>query len=439
MLKTPDKFVQRRLDMPILRDFLNMKHELVLLAKKINWDYFEKEFAPLYSDVGRPAMPIRFSVGCLLLKHLHNLGDEKLPREWESNPYMQYFCGEQFMRHKFPCDPSDFVHFRNRIGEDGIKKIFEQTVLLHGKDAKSKLVLSDTTVQGNNITYPTDSKLAKKVLDNCNAIAKDENVKQRQSYVRVSKKLMQKSYNGSHPSRATQAKKARSKIRTLAGRQLRELRRKLPVEVLQKYKQTFDIYERAITQQRHDKDKVYSLHKAFTCCIAKGKAHAKYEYGNKVGLIVDATSLIVTAIQAYSGNPYDGKTIEPLLAQLQSTLNYTPDELCYDRGGRGPNKIGDTKIIIPSPPKKRDTSYQKQVKRKKCRRRAAIEAVISHLKQDYRMAQNYYHGERSPQINAYLAASAWNLKKLMAKLKKRFFGPNFHWLLGPNFWRALPA
>ena len=156
------------------------------------------------------------------------------------------------MRHKFPCDPSDFVHFRNRIGEDGIKKIFEQTVLLHGKDAKSKLVLSDTTVQGNNITYPTDSKLAKKVLDNCNAIAKDENVKQRQSYVRVSKKLMQKSYNGSHPSRATQAKKARSKIRTLAGRQLRELRRKLPVEVLQKYKQTFDIYERAITQQRHD-------------------------------------------------------------------------------------------------------------------------------------------------------------------------------------------
>ena len=187
------------------------------------------------------------------------------------------------------------------------------------------------------------------------------------------------------------------------------------------------------------KDKVYSLHKAFTCCIAKGKAHAKYEYGNKVGLIVDATSLIVTSIQAYSGNPYDGKTIEPLLAQLQSTLNYTPDELCYDRGGRGPNKIGDTKIIIPSPPKKRDTSYQKQVKRKKCRRRAAIEAVISHLKQDYRMAQNYYHGERSPQINAYLAASAWNLKKLMAKLKKRFFGPNFHWLLGPNFWRALPA
>ena len=317
MLKTPDKFIQRRLDMPMLRDFLNMKHELVLLAKKINWDYFDKEFAPLYSDVGRPAMPIRFSVGCLLLKHLHNLGDEKLPREWESNPYMQYFCGEQFMRHKFPCDPSDFVHFRNRIGEDGIKKIFEQTVLLHGKDAKSKLVLSDTTVQGNNITYPTDSKLAKKVLDNCNAIAKDENVKQRQSYVRVSKKLMQKSYNGSHPSRAKQAKNARSKIRTLAGRQLRELRRKLPVEVLQKYKQTFDIYERAITQQRHDKDKVYSLHKSFTCCITKGKAHAKYEYGNKVGLIVDGTSLIVTAIQAYSGNPYDGKTIEPLLAALR--------------------------------------------------------------------------------------------------------------------------
>ena len=39
MLKIPDKFVQWRLDMPMLRDFLDMKHELVLLAKEINWDY----------------------------------------------------------------------------------------------------------------------------------------------------------------------------------------------------------------------------------------------------------------------------------------------------------------------------------------------------------------------------------------------------------------
>ena len=64
MLKIPDKFVQWRLDMPMLRDFLDMKHELVLLAKEINWDYFEREFAPLYSDIDRSAMPILFSVAC---------------------------------------------------------------------------------------------------------------------------------------------------------------------------------------------------------------------------------------------------------------------------------------------------------------------------------------------------------------------------------------
>ena len=220
----------------MLRDFLNMNHELVLLAKKIDWNYFEQEFAPLYSaTTGRPAMPIRFSVGCLMLKHLYNLGDETLVPQWEMNPYMQHFCSEQFMQHKFPCDPSDFVHFRHRIGEQGAQKIFAHTVVLHGEDAKSKMVLSDTTVQGNNTTYPTDAKLAKKVLDNCNAIAKKEKVEQRQSYVRVSKQLVRESYNASHPSRSKKAKKARLKLRTLAGRQLRELRRKLPKELRQKY------------------------------------------------------------------------------------------------------------------------------------------------------------------------------------------------------------
>ena len=34
------------------------------------------------------------------------------------------------------------------------------------------------------------------------------------------------------------------------------------------------------------------------------------------------------------------------------------------------------------------------------------------------MGQNYLHGVNSPKINALLAASAWNFKKLMEKLKK---------------------
>lgn len=170
---------QRDLFNPLLSDFIDKSHELVLLANKIDWKYFENEFEGLYSNTGQPGMPIRFSVGCLLLKRLYNLGDETLAKAWVMNPYMQYFTGEAHFRHKFPCDPSDFVHFRKRIGEKGIKSIFAYSVQMHGKQAKQKQMMSDTTVQENNTTFPTDAKLAKKIIDNCNKIAKENEVNQR--------------------------------------------------------------------------------------------------------------------------------------------------------------------------------------------------------------------------------------------------------------------
>jgi IS5 family transposase len=170
-----------------------------------------------------------------MLKRLYNLGDETLAKEWVMNPYMQYFCGESVFQHTFPCDPSDFVHFRKRIGEEGIEKIFTYSVELHGSKAKSKMVLSDTTVQENNITFPTDAKLAKKIIDNVNQIAQKENIKQRQSYRRISKQLVRATYNGKHPRRKKNANKAQRKLKTIAGRVVRELMKKLPEEILQNY------------------------------------------------------------------------------------------------------------------------------------------------------------------------------------------------------------
>ena len=96
---------------PLLKEFIDMNHELALLADKIDWRYSEKEFAPLYSKTGCPAMPVRFMVGCMMLKHMYNLGDETLAEAWVMNPYFQYITGAVFFDHKFPCDPSDFVHF----------------------------------------------------------------------------------------------------------------------------------------------------------------------------------------------------------------------------------------------------------------------------------------------------------------------------------------
>ncbi len=409
---------QRDLFNPLLTDFIDMRHELVLLAKKIDWDYFEKSFSKHYSHTGQPSMPIRFMVGSLLLKRLYNLGDETLAKAWIMNPYMQYFCGESKFQHRFPCDPSDFVHFRKRIGKEGVERIFTYSVSLHGNKAKSEMVLSDTTVQENNITFPTDAKLAKKIIDKVNRIAKKEGVKQRQSYKRVSKNLVRATYNGNHPKRRKKANKAQRRIKTIAGRLVRELMRKLPEEILQKYQEELYLYQRVLDQQRHDKNKVYSIHKPFTACIAKGKAHKQYEFGNKVGIMVNPKNLVILAVKSYRGNPHDSKTIEPLLDQMQRNLDYLPQEVVYDRGGRGRSTINGVKISTPKPPLKRDSQYTRLKKRKKFRRRAAIEPVIGHLKKEFRMGQNYLSGIDSPDINAMLAATGWNLKKFMEKLKK---------------------
>lgn|SRR5690606_17773225 len=420
--KNPKK--QPELFRPMLVDFIDHKHELVLLSEKIDWNYFEEEFSPLYSKTGNPSHPIRFMVGCLLLKNLYNLGDETLASAWIMNPYMQHFCGRVFFEHQFPCDPSNFVHFRKRIGEEGIAKIFSYSVRMHdAKTSTSNFVLSDTTVQENNTTFPTDAKLCKKVIDYCNKIAENEGIKQRQRYTKVSKQLVRNTYNGKHPKRAKLARKSQRQLKTIAMRLIRELERNFTAEQQEFYRESMELYTKAVTQKRNDTDKVYSIHKPFTRCIAKGKAHKQYEFGNKVGLVTTSNKgkKIILGIKAFLQTPYDGHTIEPLLEQMETGGQQLPKELVYDRGGKGKSEIKGVKISIPGVPRKTDNAYQKHTKRKKFRTRAAIEPIIGHLKTDFRLAQNYFLGETGPQINAFLSATAWNMKKMMEILKEKIF------------------
>lgn len=430
--KLPEKG-QRDLFRPLLSDFIDMNHELVLLSDSIDWSYIEREFSPYYSYRGAPSVPIRLMVGCLMLKHLYNLGDDRLPEYWVRDVYFQYFCGGIFFEHKFPFDPSCFVHFRNRVGESGIEKIFSYSVKLHGEDVgkRSKLVLSDSTVQENNTTFPTDAKLSKKVIDKCNKIAEKLEISQRQRYTRVSKQLLRDTYNGKHPKRVKKANKAKKRLKTIANILIRELERRMTDSQLQYYQKELSLYKQAVNQKKDDKEKIYSLHKPFTRCIAKGKAHKPYEFGNKVGLITTgkAGKKIITAILAFLDTPYDGHTIDPLLTQMENNDLQLPQELAYDRGGKGQKQIKGVRIIIPDKPKAKDTAYKKQQTRKKFRARAGIEPIIGHLKTDFRMEQNYLWGEKGIQINALLAATAWNLKKKMEGLKEKilfFFFQLFH-------------
>ena len=112
-----------------LEDMLSHEHPLFQLSNKINWERFENAFSPLYcSNNGRPAHPIRLMCGLLILKHLRNVSDEMVVSQWSENAYYQYFCGGLEFMPKQPCDTSELVHFRNRIGEEGMELILAENI-----------------------------------------------------------------------------------------------------------------------------------------------------------------------------------------------------------------------------------------------------------------------------------------------------------------------
>ena len=71
------------------------------------------------------------------------------------------------------------------IGKKGAERLLKLWIDLFNPKIQKEEVVIDTTVQEKNITYPTDSKLAKKVIDTCRNIAKQEGIPLRQSYSRV--------------------------------------------------------------------------------------------------------------------------------------------------------------------------------------------------------------------------------------------------------------
>jgi len=402
---------------PSLKEQLNPKQELYLLSEKIDWDYFDEEFSVFYSKEGRPAHPIRLMVSLLILKSLYNLSDEELvEKRWEMNPYFQYFSGFETMQWKQPCAASDLVHFRKRIGKDGVEKIFKHSIDLHDKDGKEKDVSIDTTVQENNITYPTDAKLHKKIIDKCVSIAHKEGIILRRSYRRTVKELVRATYNSSHPKRKKKARSSSRKLKSIAGRLVRELLRKLPNDT---YVHQLALFSRILGQERDSKNKIYSLHEPDTYCIAKGKAHKKYEYGKKASVVLTQNTGIIVGAMVFEKNIYDGHSLEVVLKQTQNLTGQVLRSATVDRGYKGKNELLGTKIIRPSRPLKRDTDYQKRKKRKQCRRRAAIEPIIGHLKQDHRVARNFLKGHLGSAINFMMAASGFNFKKLMKELKSR--------------------
>ncbi len=404
-----------------LESIIDLKKPLCVLSTKINWSALEELFSKYYSkDFGRPSKPIRLMVSLLILKHLHNMSDESVVERWSENPYWQYFSGMEYFQWHLPCVPTELVKFRNRIGDAGVEEILKQSIEIHGKSAMEKEVIQDTTVQEKNITFPTDAKLHIKIIKLCLKLAISNNIKLRQTYTTTLKKLRWSLRYLNSPKRRKEALKAMRKIKTIAGRLVREILRKLNSEQLEKYKDLLDRMQRVLNQKRTDKNKIYSLHEPEVACIAKGKEHKKYEFGSKVSVTITKTNCIIVGAKSFLGNPYDGNTLEPSLEQVTRLRESPPARVLVDEGYRGRAKIGETEIVRAHRKKEdkgnKDESHSKYKRKKWFNRRAAVEPVIGHLKKNYRMAINYLKGSIGDSVNLMLAATAFNINKWLKNL-----------------------
>ena len=223
------------------------------------------------------------------------------------------------------------VRWRRRIGQDGIELLLQATIAAATqaeavKEQSLERVSVDTTVQPKAIAHPLDSRLYHRGREILVRLAQRHGVPLRQSYARLGKKALRLASRYAHARQMKRARREIRRLKTYLGRVLRDLRRKLAdrPEVAAHFAEPLARVERLLAQQRTDKNKLYALHAPEVACIAKGKAHKKYEFGAKVAVAVTNREGLVVGMQAHPGNPYDGQTLAPALAQVERLTGTRP-------------------------------------------------------------------------------------------------------------------
>ncbi len=410
---------QARLD-----QILNLKHPLVELAQSIEWDVFEREMGALYVEKrGCPGLPIRLLVGLHYLKYVYDVSDEGVVEGFLENPYWQYFCGYEYFQHEFPCDPTSLVKWRKRVGPEGMEKLLKETIATAQrkeilKPRELERVNVDTTVQEKAVAFPTDARLYHKMRRRLVREAKARGIELRQSYERVGKYAFQRQGRYAAAQQGKRAKKQTRQLRTYLGRVLRDIERKCP-EPEEGLKALLERGRKLYAQQREDKHKLYSVHAPEVECIAKGKAHQRYEFGCKVSVVATSKQGWVVGIDAVHGNPYDGHTLKAAIDQMGKVAGARPKEIFADRGYQGSeHHPKDASVYLSG------RRGLKGVLKASLRRRSAIEPGIGHLKSDHRMERNPLLGENGDRMHAMLAGCGFNLRKLL-RVFLSFFGIDF--------------
>lgn len=451
---TTDDFFRSRLD-----QMIELRHPLAVLASRMPWQEIEASIAQCFvrqvrqgktiedvdlfggvstlvgsgvSNAGRPRLALRLMTSLLYLKHAFNESDEGVIERWAETPTWQYFSGQEYFEHRWPCDPSLLVRFRRSLGEEGVEQLLASTInvaVTLKLIAKKQLatVIVDSTVMPKAIAHPTDSKMLETARVKLVDAAKGVGIELKQTFAKEGRHLKFKAARYAHAKQFRRMHKAIKRQHTIVGRLRREIERKatqLSLAVRQALGETLYKSGRILeqsghqTRAKHGAPKLYSWHAPEVQCINKGKSRTPYEFGAKVGIALTLKSNLIVGSRSFTGNPYDGHTLYEQIEQasiLMQDTDMKPTSAYVDLGYRGVEQ-DNPELGIKHRGKKSKLTQQEI---KLLARRQAVEPIIGHLKEDHRMGRCHLKGEEGDRLHAVLCAAGYNIRWLLRMIAKK--------------------
>ena len=310
------------------------------------------------------------------------------------------------------------TRWRQRIGEAGVETILAETIRVslrvgHTREKDLEQTIVDTTVMEKAIAHPTDSKLLNRCREKLVALAKDNGIALRQSYQRVGNLAFIASCRYGYAGQYKRMHKQVNKLKTYLGRVVRDIERKTDDITELAFKDLINKANRLLIQEKGSKNKLYSLHAPEVECIAKGKAHKKYEFGCKASLVTTHKQGLALSLRALHGNPYDGHTLESSLTHAEKMSGVKIEQSFVDQGYKR-HGVEGVQVIMSK--QKRLTATLKRA----LKRRNAIEPHIGHMKNEGKLGRNYLKGQIGDVINALLVGVGHNLRLILSFIRKLF-------------------
>lgn len=441
----------------------------VQLAGIIPWEEIEEKYKQCFSKrIGRTAKSVRLALGSLLIKEKLHITDEETVQLIRENPYLQCFLGYDSFKDEKPFDPSMMVHFRKRLGMDGLSLINETITKKHqekkessnpeppknkknaddGNDSNQGQLIIDATVAPQDIRFPHDVSLldearrkTEKIIDTLHAASGNE--KKPRTYRKKARIEFLSFIRGKRRTKQAIRKATRQQLQYVKRnlRHIKELSEKVDPAVLDR-KQRHDLIVIAEVFRQQVKlykgrthsipGKIMSISQPHVRAIARGKSRAAFEFGAKISASMTEHGMIY--IDRLQWEPYnEGEDLPMQVERYRERFGRYPESVhadklyriranrkyCEERGIRlsGPN-LG--RPVVETEENKKRLRMMRRIARLDESIRQSIEGAFGRLKRKKTLANVYEKLKITSETTIMVCVLLANCEKILRDLFMRF-------------------